>query len=74
MTKITELVEQYKRGEMDFEAVVAAVPTLEWGTRHQGEDGEIWVTGANKVVDVEVMWFNGDITEEERTAIINAIP
>lgn len=74
MTKITELVEQYKRGELDFEAVIAAVPTLEWGTRHQGEDGEIWVTGANKVVDVEVMLFDGEITEEECIAILNAIP
>jgi hypothetical protein len=74
MTKITELVEAYKAGKMDFADVIAAVPTLEWGTRHQGEDGEIWITGENKVVDVEVLWFDEIITEEERTAIINAIP
>jgi hypothetical protein len=74
MAKISELVTQYKQGEMDFNALLALVPTLEWGTRHQGEDGEIWVTGENKVVDVEVLWFHNIITEEERTAIIRAIP
>lgn len=74
MTKITELVEKYKRGEMDFDALIAEVPTLEWGTRHEAADGEIWVTGENTVVDVETLWFDEVITEAERTAILNAIP
>lgn len=74
MAKIAELVEKYKRGEMDFDALLAQVPTLEWGTRHEEADGEVWVEGENKVVDVEALWFDEVITEEERTAILTAIP
>lgn len=74
MAKIAELVTKYKQGEMDFDALLAEVPTLEWGQRHEAADGEIWVTGENTVGDVEVLWFDEIITEDERTAILNAIP
>lgn len=73
MTKITELVEKYRNGEMDFAAVLTEVPKLEWQTRHVTSDGEIWWTGENTIADVDVMKFEGLITEAERMAIFNAI-
>jgi hypothetical protein len=73
MAKIAELVTKYRQGEIDFTALLAEVPTLEWGTRHIAADGEIWWTGENTIADVEVLNYKGLITEEERVAIFNAI-
>ena len=73
MAKIAELVAKYKQGEMSFDALLAEVPSLEWGKRHEAADGELWVTGENSVADVEVLWYDEVITEDERTAILNAI-
>lgn len=74
MATIVELVTSYKQGEMSFEAVLAEVPTLKWGKRHKEDDGEIWWGGPNNVIDVEVLWFENIITEDERTAILSRIP
>lgn len=71
---ITELVARYKQGEISFEDVLAAVPGLEWGTRHEEVDGEIWWDGDNVVGDVDILWFEGVITDEERETILNKIP
>lgn len=73
MAKITELVERYNQGEIDFATVLAEVPTMEWQTRHVTSDGEIWWTGENTIADVDVLCFERLITEEERMAIFNAI-
>lgn len=74
MTKIAELVTQYREGEITFDALLTAVPTLEWGQRHEEVDGEIWWEGENTVADVGVLYFESLITDEERQAIVNAIP
>lgn len=71
---IAELVTRYKNGEITFEEVLSAVPGLQWGTRHEEADGEIWWDGDNTVADVGVLFFEGIITDEERRAIINKIP
>jgi hypothetical protein len=74
MATIVELVTRYKQGELTFDAVLAEVPALTWGQRHKEDDGEIWWEGPNNVIDVEVLWFEDIITEEERTAILSRIP
>lgn len=71
---ITELVARYKQGEISFEDVLTAVPGLEWGTRHEEVDGEIWWDGDNTVADVGVLFYQGILTWEEHRAIINQIP
>lgn len=74
MATIVELVTRYKQGEMTFAAVLAEVPSLKWGQRHEEPDGEIWWEGPNKVIDVEALWFDDIITQDERTAILSRIP
>jgi hypothetical protein len=74
MAKIAELVAQYKQGEMDLNALLVLVPTLEWGTRHEEADGEIWWDGENTVGDVDVLWYENTITDDEREAILSVIP
>jgi hypothetical protein len=74
MAKIAELVTKYKHGDMDLNALLALVPTLEWGTRHEEADGEIWWSGENTIADVGVLYFENIINLDERRAILNAIP
>lgn len=74
MTKITELVARYKAGTLEFDALLEIVPTLQWGTRHEGPDGEIWWDGENTVGDVDVLWYENAINDDERKAIFAAIP
>lgn len=74
MAKIAELVTKYKQGDMTFDELLSAVPTLEWGTRHEEADGEIWWDGENTVGDVDVLWYENTITDEEREAILSVIP
>lgn len=74
MTKINELVSRYRQGELTFDAVLAAVPEMQWGTRHEEPDGEIWWDGESTVGDVDVLWYENEITDEERAAILAAIP
>jgi hypothetical protein len=74
MATIAELVTQYKQGEMDLNALLTLVPTLEWGKRHEEADGEIWWDGENTVGDVDVLWYENTITDEEREAILSVIP
>jgi hypothetical protein len=74
MATIAELVTQYKQGEIDFNAVLSAVPALEWGKKHVEADGEIWWDGENTLGDVDVLWYENAITDEEREAILNVIP
>lgn len=71
---IKELTEEYKSGRIDFSLLLKMVPTLEWGTRHEGIDGEIWWEGENTVGDVDILWYDSIITGEERLAIMDAIP
>lgn len=71
---IKELTEEYKSGRIDFSLLLKMVPTLEWGTRHEGTDGEIWWEGENTVGDVDILWYDSIITDEERLAIMEAIP
>lgn len=74
MAKIAELVTKYKQGDMDLSTLLTLVPTLEWGTRHEEADGEIWWSGENTVGDVEILWYEDIITDAERESILNAIP
>lgn len=74
MAKIAELVTRYKQGEITFDDVLEAVPTLEWGTRHEEGDGEIWWDGENTAGDVDVLWYENTITDDEREAILSRIP
>lgn len=74
MAKIAELVTQYKQGELDLNALLILVPTLEWGQRHVEADGEIWWDGENTVADVDVLWYENTITDDEREAILAQIP
>lgn len=71
---IAELVMQLKNGEMTLEEVVEKVPSLDWGVRHEEVDGEIWWDGENTVGDVDILWYENVITDEERKAILNAVP
>lgn len=72
ITKIGALVEKYKAGEMDFDEVIRRVPGLEWGTRHE-EAGEIWWEGENTVGDVDILWYEGTLTDTEREEILSAL-
>lgn len=74
MAKIAELVTKYKQGELKFDALLAEVPKLQWGKRHVEADGEIWWDGENTVGDVDVLWYENTITDEEREAILAQIP
>lgn len=74
ITRIKNLTEEYKSGRITFAFLLKMVPTLEWGTRHEGIDGEIWWEGENTVGDVDILWYSGIITSEERLAIMDAIP
>lgn len=74
MAKIADLVTQYKQGDMDWTALLTLVPTLEWGTRHEEADDEIWWDGESAVGDVDVLWYENVITDAEREAILAAIP
>lgn len=73
MAKIAELVAKYKQGDMDLNALLVQVPTLEWGTRHE-ENGEIWWDGENTVGDIDILWYENAITDDEREAILSVIP
>lgn len=72
MSKIADLVDLYKNGEIDFESLLAVVPTLEWGTRRE-ENGEIWWEGENTVGDVDILWYENVISDEEREAIFSKL-
>lgn len=74
MTKIRELVKQYKAGELEFEALLEIVPTLNWAVERETSDGEIWFDGENTVASVDAMCFENEITQEEKRAIFAAIP
>lgn len=71
---ITELLAAYRSGELEFSDVLTAVPELTWGTRHEEADGEIWWDGENTVADVDLLWYEGYLTDTERDAVLNAIP
>lgn len=71
---ITELLAGYRSGELEFSDVLNAVPMLVWGTRHEEVDGEVWWDGENTVADVDLLWYEGYLTDEERKAVLNAIP
>ena len=74
MATISELVTRYKQGGLPFDELLAQVPTLNWGKRHEEADGEIWWDGENTVGDVDALWYENTITDEEREAILAAIP
>lgn len=71
---ITELLAGYRSRELEFSDVLNAVPKLDWGQRHEEVDGEIWWDGENTVGDVDLLWYEGYITDEERESIVNLIP
>ena len=73
LTKITDLVKKYKSGEIGFDEVIRCVPFLEWGSRHEEADGEIWWDGENTVGDVDILWYENVINDDERKAIMDAI-
>lgn len=70
---ITELAAAYKTGELTFNDVLEAIPQLTWGQRHEEVDGEVWWDGENTVADVDLFWYEGYFTDDERDAIMNAI-
>ena len=74
LAKIGELVARYKVGELSFDALLAEVPNLQWGRKHVDADGEIWWDGENTAGDVDILWYENDITDEERAAILSRIP
>lgn len=74
LTKITELVTKYKEGELSLDELIRIVPSLEWGTRHKEADGEIWWDGENTVGDIDILWYENVINDDERKAILDAVP
>lgn len=74
MKTINELIQDYKQGRTDFDTVLAEVPKLKWGTKHVEADGEIWWDGDNTVGDVDILWYENTITDDERLAILNLVP
>jgi hypothetical protein len=74
LATINELVTRYKDGQLDFDALLAKVPTLDWGKRHVEADGEIWWDGDSTVGDVDALWYENTLTDEERDAILKLIP
>lgn len=74
MATIVELISKYKQGEVPFDDVLTAVPTLQWGQRHEEADGEIWWDGDNTVGDVDSLWYENEITDDERDRILDLIP
>lgn len=68
------MIEEYRVGQITFDSLLALVPTLEWGIKREGIDGEIWWEGENTVGDVDFLWYLALINDEERLAILNAIP
>ena len=73
ITKIGVLVEKYKAGEIAFDELLQRVPGLEWGTRHEAPDGEIWWSGENTVGDVDILWYDNIINDAERKAIFDTL-
>lgn len=73
MKTINELIQAYKQGQIDFATVLVETPKLQWGTKHVEADGEIWWDGDNTVGDVDILWYESVITDDEREAIMEAI-
>ena len=73
MLTIEELVAQYKSGELGFAAMLDEVSKVHWAQKHITADGEIWWDEGSTGGDIDILWYEGAITSEERAAIFDRI-
>lgn len=74
MSRITELIHLYKKGEIDFDTLLSVIPTLSWSVRHEDPIDGDWWEGENSVGDVDILWYDAVITDSERRSILAQIP
>lgn len=74
MSPIASLIWRNRHGHISFDDLLKQVPLLQWAVRREESDGEVWWDGENSVGDIDLLWYEDIITDDEREAIIAAIP